>query len=99
MTTIKDQDLTKNQQLLRNIVLHAVDQANFTIKNLAKRPTVAMLMECENCLTDLMPVVQLIAVDHIEYAPIYDRLSETLDAVQRGADFDLIELELDGGAA
>lgn len=99
MNTIKDQDLTKNQQLLRNIVLHAVDQANFTIKNLAKRPTVAMLMECENCLTDLMPVVQLIAVDHIEYAPIYDRMSETLDAVQRGCDFDLIELELDGGAA
>ncbi|WP_024602762.1 hypothetical protein [Pseudoalteromonas sp. TB41] len=99
MNTIKDQDLSKNQQLLKSIVEHAIDQANFTIKNLAKRPTVSMLMECENCLTDLMPVVQLIAVDHIEYAPIYDRLSETLDAVQRGCDFDLIELELDGGAA
>ena len=94
MTSIKDQDLSKNKQLVKNIVVHVLDQANFTIKNLAKRPTVTMLMECENCLTDLMPVVKLIANDHIEYAPFYDRLSETLDAVQRGADFDLIEIEL-----
>lgn len=70
MNTIKDQDLSKNQQLLRNIVLHAVDQANFTIRNLAKRPTVVMLMECENCLTDFMPVIKLIADEHIEYAPV-----------------------------
>lgn len=96
MNTIKDQDLSKNQQLLRNIVLHAVDQANFTIRNLAKRPTVVMLMECENCLTDLMPVVQLIAVDHIEYAPIYDQMATALDAAQVHGEPALIEFE--GGA-
>lgn len=94
MNTIKDQDLSKNQQLLRNIVLHAVDQANFTIRNLSKRSTVAMLMECENCLTDLMPIIKLIAAAHIEYAPVYDRMSETLDAVQCGVDFDVIEIRL-----
>jgi len=99
MNPIKDQVMPKNQLLVKNIVEHAIDQANFTIKNLSKRPTIAMLMECENCLTDFMPVVKLVAEDYIEYAPIYDRLSETLDAVQRGCDFDLIELELDGGAA
>ncbi|NMM40488.1 hypothetical protein [Pseudoalteromonas arctica] len=92
MTTIKDQDHSKNQQLLRNIVLHAVDQANFTIKNLAKRPTVAMLMECENCLTDFMPVVQMIAVDHIEYAPVYDQMATALDAAQIHGEPVLIEL-------
>ncbi|MDI3246848.1 hypothetical protein [Pseudoalteromonas agarivorans] len=99
MNTIKDQDLSKNQLLVKNIVEHAIDQANFTIKNLSKRPTVAMLMECENCLTDLLPIVKMIAGEHSEYRHAHDRLSETLDAVQRGADFDLIELELDGGAA
>jgi len=92
MTTIKDQDLSKNQQLLRNIVLHAVDQANFTIKNLAKRPTVAMLMECENCLTDFMPVIKLIAEEHIEYAPVYDQMATALDAAQIHGEPVLIEL-------
>ena len=91
MTTIKDQDLSKNQQLLRNIVLHAVDQANFTIRNLNKRSTVAMLMECENCLTDFMPVVQMIAVDHIEYAPVYDQMATALDAAQVHGEPALIE--------
>ena len=94
MTTIKDQDHSKNQLLVKNIIEHAVDQANFTIRNLAKRPTVGMLMECENCLTDLIPIVRMIVDVHDVYAPVYDRMSETLDAVQRGADFDLIELEL-----
>jgi hypothetical protein len=92
MTTIKDQDLSKNQQLLRNIVLHAVDQANFTIKNLAKRPTVAMLMECENCLTDFMPVIKLIADEHIEYAPVYDQMATALDAAQIHGEPVLIEI-------
>lgn len=91
MTTIKDQDLSKNQLLVKKIVEHAVDQANFTIKNLSKRPTVAMLMECENCLTDFMPVVKLIADDHIEYAPIYDQMCAAIDAVQMGED--LVEIE------
>ncbi|TMO02905.1 hypothetical protein [Pseudoalteromonas sp. S558] len=94
MTTIKDQDLTKNQQLLKNIVEHAIDQANFTIRNLNKRPTVCMLMECENCLTDLMPVVQLIAVDHIEYAPVYDQMQSALDAAQIHGEPKIIEIEL-----
>lgn len=92
MNTIKDQDLSKNQQLLKSIVNHAIDQGNFTIRNLNKRPTVAMLMECENCLTDLMPVVQLIAVDHIEYAPVYDQMQAALDAAQIHGEPALIEL-------
>jgi len=91
MNTIKDQDLSKNQLLVKNIVEHAVDQANFTIKSLSKRPTVAMLMECENCLTDFMPVVKFIADDHIEYAPIYDQMCAAIDAVQMGED--LVEIE------
>ncbi|ENN97515.1 MULTISPECIES: hypothetical protein [Pseudoalteromonas] len=91
MNTIKDQDLSKNQLLVKNIVEHAIDQANFTIKNLSKRPTVAMLMECENCLTDFMPVVKFIADDHIEYASIYDQMCAAIDAVQMGED--LVEIE------
>lgn len=91
MNTIKDQDHSKNQLLVKNIVEHAVDQANFTIKNLGKRSTVAMLMECENCLTDFMPVVKFIADDHIEYAPIYDQMCAAIDAVQMGED--LVEIE------
>ena len=97
MTTIKDQDLSKNQQLLRNIVLHAVDQANFTIRNLNKRSTIALLMECENCLTDFMPVIKLIADEHIEYAPVYDQMATALDAAQIHGEPELIDL--DGGAA
>ncbi|WP_405598971.1 MULTISPECIES: hypothetical protein [unclassified Pseudoalteromonas] len=93
MTTIKDQDLSKNQQLLKSIVEHAIDQANFTIRNLNKRPTFAMLIECENCLTDLMPVVQLIAVDHIEYAPVYDQMQSSLDAAQMHGEPEIIEIE------
>lgn len=91
MNTIKDQDLSKNQQLVKSIINHAIDQANFTIRNLNKRPTVAMLMECENCLTDFMPVVKFIADDHIEYAPIYDQMCAAIDAVQMGED--LVEIE------
>ncbi|WP_064435934.1 hypothetical protein [Pseudoalteromonas neustonica] len=91
MTTIKDQDLYKNQQLIIKIVLHVVDQVNFTIRNLNKRPTVAMLMECENCLTDFMPVVQMIVVDHTEYAPVYDQMATALDAAQVHGEPALIE--------
>ncbi|PKH91405.1 hypothetical protein CXF76_11580 [Pseudoalteromonas sp. 78C3] len=91
MNTIKDQVMPKNKLLVKNIVEHAVEQANFTIKNLGKRSTVAMLMECENCLTDFMPVVKLIADDYIEYVPIHDQMCAAIDAVQVGKD--LVEIE------
>ncbi|MBB1333884.1 MULTISPECIES: hypothetical protein [unclassified Pseudoalteromonas] len=99
MNPIKDQDLFKKQNLVRNIIEHVIEQANFTIRNLAKRSTTGMLIECENCLTDLLPIVKMIVDVHDVYAPVYDRMSETLDAVQRGCDFDIIEIDLDGGAA
>ena len=91
MTSIKDQDLSKNQCLVRNIVLHAVDQVNFTLKNLGKRPTFAMLIECENCLTDLIPVIKLIVDDYIEYVPVYYQMTSALEAVQIHEDVSLIE--------
>ena len=92
MNTIKDQDLTKNQKLLKNIVEHAIDQANFTIRNLNKRPTVAMLMECENCLTDFLPIVRMIVDVHGVYAPVYDQMQTALDAAQIHGEPALIEL-------
>ncbi|MEI8668845.1 hypothetical protein P4S65_11610 [Pseudoalteromonas sp. B131b] len=97
MTTIKDQDLFKKQNLVRNIIEHAIDQANFTIRNLNKRPTVAMLMECENCLTDFLPIVRMIVDVHDVYAPVYDQMAMALDAAQIHGEPELIELE--GGAA
>ena len=92
MTTIKDQDLFKKQNLVRNIIEHAIDQANFTIRNLNKRPTVAMLMECENCLTDFLPIVRMIVDVHDVYAPIYDQMQSALDAAQIHEEPALIEL-------
>ncbi len=92
MTTIKDQDLSKKQNLVRNIIEHAIDQANFTIRNLNKRPTVAMLMECENCLTDFLPIVRMIVDVHDVYAPIYDQMQSALDAAQIHEEPALIEL-------
>ncbi|MEM5508483.1 hypothetical protein WNY98_06360 [Pseudoalteromonas sp. AS71] len=97
MNTIKDQDLFKKQNLVRNIIEHAIDQANFTIRNLNKRPTVAMLMECENCLTDFLPIVRMIVDVHDVYAPVYDQMAMVLDAAQIHGEPELIELE--GGAA
>lgn len=93
MNSIKDQDLSKNQILVRKIVMHAVDQVNFTIRNLLKRSTVSMLIECENSLTDFMPVIKLITEDHIEYDYIYDQMCAVLDAVQTGQDRDLVKIE------
>ncbi|ATG57905.1 MULTISPECIES: hypothetical protein [Pseudoalteromonas] len=92
MTTIKDQDLFKKQNLVRNIIEHAIDQANFTIRNLNKRPTVAMLMECENCLTDFLPIVRMIVDVHDVYAPVYDQMQSALDAAQIHEEPALIEL-------
>ncbi|ALQ08485.1 hypothetical protein D172_010655 [Pseudoalteromonas sp. Bsw20308] len=92
MTTIKDQDLFKKQNLVRNIIEHAIDQANFTIRNLNKRPTVAMLMECENCLTDFLPIVRMIVDVHDVYAPVYDQMQTALDAAQIHGEPALIEL-------
>jgi hypothetical protein len=92
MTTIKDQDLFKKQNLVRNIIEHAIDQANFTIRNLNKRPTVAMLMECENCLTDFLPIVRMIVDVHDVYAPVYDQMRSALDAAQIHEEPALIEL-------
>lgn len=92
MTTIKDQDLFKKQNLVRNIIEHAIDQANFTIRNLNKRPTVAMLMECENCLTDFLPILRMIVDVHDVYAPVYDQMQSALDAAQIHEEPALIEL-------
>lgn len=92
--TIKDQDLSKNRELLRNIVSHAVEQANFTIKNLAKRQTVSMLMECENCMSDLLPVVTMIAMEHEEFAEIQNQMTTVLEAIQQGNEFAEIEFSL-----
>ncbi|MBQ4799887.1 hypothetical protein J8L73_12220 [Pseudoalteromonas sp. MMG006] len=94
MTTIKDQDLFKKQNLVRNIIEHAIDQANFTIRNLNKRPTVAMLMECENCLTDFLPIVRMIVDVHDVYAPVYDQMQSALDAAQIHEEPKIIEIEL-----
>jgi len=91
MNTIKDRDLSKNQRLVDNIVLHAIDQVNFTVRNLGKRPTFAMLIECENCLTDFMPVIKLIVDDYPEYAPVYDQMTSALEAVQVHEDVSTIE--------
>jgi len=94
MTTIKDQDLFKKQNLVRNIIEHAIDQANFTIRNLNKRPTVAMLMECENCLTDFLPILRMIVDMHDVYAPVYDQMQTALDAAQIHGEPKIIEIEL-----
>lgn len=91
MTTIKDRDLSKNQRLVDNIVLHAIDQINFTIRNLGRRPSFAMLMECENCLIDFMPVMKLIVDDYPEYAHVYDKMASVLEAVQIHEDVSTIE--------
>lgn len=91
MNAIKDQAISKNQKLLLNIVLHAVEQVNFTIKNLNKRATIGTLMQCEDTLTDLLPVVQMIAVDHIEYAPVYGQMAAALDAAQVHGEPELIQ--------
>lgn len=91
MTSIKDRDLSKNQRLVDNIVLHAVDQINFTVRNLGKRPSFAMLMECENCLIDFMPVIKLIVDDYPEYAHVYEKMASVLEAVQIHEDVSTIE--------
>jgi hypothetical protein len=92
MNTIKDQDHSKNQQLLKSIVEHAIDQANFTIRLLNKRSTVHMLMQCEDTLTDLLPIVKLIADDDVNFEQVYSQMSIALNAVQIGGEPMEIEL-------
>ncbi|MFK3862597.1 hypothetical protein [Pseudoalteromonas rhizosphaerae] len=91
MTTIKDQDLSK-KQLILNIVLHAIEQANFTIRLLNKRSTVHMLMQCEDTLTDLLPIVKMIADDDVNFERAYSLMSIALNAVQTGGEPTEIEL-------
>jgi len=92
MNPIKDQDISKNQQLLKSIVEHAIDQANFTIRNLNKRSTIGMLMQCEDTLTDLLPIVKLIADDDVNFEQVYSQMSIALNAVQIGGEPMEIEL-------
>lgn len=91
MTTIKDQDLSK-KQLILNIVEHAIEQANFTIRLLNKRSTVHMLIQCEDTLTDLLPIVKLIADDDVNFERAYSSMSIALNAVQTGGEPMEIEL-------
>ncbi len=91
MSPIKDQDHSKNQLIL-NIVLHAIEQANFTIRLLNKRSTVHMLMQCEDTLTDLLPIVKLIADDDVNFEQVYSQMSIALNAVQIGGEPMEIEL-------
>ena len=85
MNTIKDQDLSK-KQLILNIVLHAIEQANFTIRLLNKRSTVHLLMQCEDTLTDLLPIVKMIADDDVNFERAYSLMSIALNAVQIGGE-------------
>lgn len=96
MNSIKDQDHSK-KQLILNIVLHAIEQANFTIRLLNKRSTIGMLMQCEDTLTDLLPIVKLIADDDVNFERAYSLMSIALHAVQTGGE--PMEIELIGGAA
>lgn len=91
MPLIKDQDLSKNQRLISNIVHHAVEQANFTIRLLNQRSTVHMLMQCEDTITDLLPIIELVSEDHAEFAPVYDQMKQALVAAQMGGDPQEIE--------
>ncbi|WP_440056110.1 hypothetical protein ACSLBF_08155 [Pseudoalteromonas sp. T1lg65] len=86
MLPIKDQDLSKAQRLISNIVNHAVEQANFTIRLLNQRSTIHMLMQCEDTLTDLIPIIEMISEEHAEYSLIYDQMKTALNAAQMGGE-------------
>ncbi|RZG05525.1 hypothetical protein EXT48_08300 [Pseudoalteromonas sp. CO348] len=86
MLPIKDQDLSKTQRLISNIVHHAVEQANFTIRLLNQRSTVHMLMQCEDTLTDLLPIIEMVSEEHAEFSPIYDQMKTALNAAQMGGE-------------
>ena len=92
--TIKDQDLSKNNDLLENILVHIVDQANFTIANLRKRKTIGRLMECENCLTDMLPIVKLVAENDLGYTYVYEAMKQALCAAQTGQAIEDIPLDV-----
>ncbi|MBD1582781.1 hypothetical protein [Pseudoalteromonas sp. S16_S37] len=84
MTHIKDQDLCKKRDLNTEIVVHIIEQANFTIRNLSKRATVAMLIECENCLSDFLPILKLIAKQQSVFTHVLHQMNCALEAVQLG---------------
>ncbi|MBH0073864.1 hypothetical protein I6E78_18115 [Pseudoalteromonas sp. NZS127] len=92
MNAIKDQAASKNKQLLLNIVLHAIEQVNFAIRNLNKRSTIGMLMQCEDTLTDLLPIVKMIADDDVNFESVYSQMSIALSAAQIGGEPMEIEL-------
>ena len=91
MNPIKDQDPSK-KQLILNIVEHAIEQVNFTIRLLNKRSTIGMLMQCEDTLTDLLPIVKMIADDDVNFERVYSLMSIALNAVQTGAEPMEVEL-------
>ena len=91
MNPIKDQDPSK-KQLILNIVEHAIEQVNFTIRLLNKRSTIGMLMQCEDTLTDLLPIVKMIADDDVNFEWVYSLMSIALNAVQTGAEPMEVEL-------
>lgn len=91
MNHIKDQDPSENQDLVSKIVEHAVEQVNFTIRCLSKRNTVHMLMQCEDTMTDLIPIVKLIASNDSQYRRTHDLMLQALNAVQTGEEPQPIE--------
>lgn len=92
MDPIIDQDPSKNQCLIRDIVVHAVEQANLTIRFLNQRSTVHMLMQCEDTLTDFLPIVQMIAFEHDDYQVQCTQMQKALDAVQVSGEPEQIDL-------
>lgn len=86
MLPIKDQDLSKTQRLISNIVHHVIEQANFTIRLFNQRSTVHMLIQCEDTLTDLLPIIEMIAEEHAEFTTIYDQMNLALNATQMGGE-------------
>ncbi|ATC93485.1 hypothetical protein [Pseudoalteromonas tunicata] len=94
--TNADHELALTFNLMRDIVVHAIDQVNFTIRNLNTRNTVGMLMQCEDTIVDLMPIVARIAQVYSDYQPVYNQMQFALNAVQIGGDPEQIELV--GGA-
>ena len=51
-----------------------------------------MLMQCEDTLTDLLPIVKLIADDDVNFEQVYSQISIALNAVQIGGEPMEIEL-------
>ena len=43
-----------------------------------------MLMQCEDTITDLLPIIEMVSEDHAEFAPVYDQMKQALVAAQMG---------------